>query len=68
MQFNKDNTSENKNIFDYDYKVVDDVMNNIYTAKKQETPFKGPFVITQCFTNETVNLQYDMTKKRYNIH
>ena len=26
-----------------------------------------PFVITECFTNATVNLQYGLTKTKYNI-
>ena len=38
-----------------------------HTAYKYETPYKGPFVITQYFTNITVNLQYGPTKIRYNI-
>ena len=29
----------------------------IYTVHTYETPFKGPFVITQYFTNGTLNLQ-----------
>ena len=33
---------------------------------KYGTPYKGPFVITQCFTNGMVNLQFDK-KTRYNI-
>ena len=38
-----------------------------HTAYKYEIPYKGPFVITQCFTNGTVNLQYGLTKIRHNI-
>ena len=38
-----------------------------HTACKYETPYEGPFVITQCFTNGTVMLQYVATKIRYNI-
>ena len=38
-----------------------------HTAYKYETSYKGPCVITQCFTNVTVNLQYGATKIRYNI-
>ena len=34
---------------------------------KCETPYKGPFVITQCLNNVTVNLQYGSTKIRLNI-
>ena len=39
-----------------------------HTIYKYETPYKSPFLITQCFTNGTVNLQYDGTEIRYNIH
>ena len=28
-----------------------------HTAYKYETPYKGPFVITQCFANDMVMLQ-----------
>ena len=38
-----------------------------HTAYKYETPYKGPFVITQCFRNGTVMLQYGETEIRYNI-
>ena len=31
-------------------------------------PYKGPFVITQFFTNGTVKLQNGATQIRYNIH
>ena len=31
-----------------------------------ETPYKGPFLITQCCTNDMVTLQYGATKIRYN--
>ena len=38
-----------------------------HTSYKYETPYKGPFVITHCFTNSMVTLQYGPTKIRYNI-
>ena len=38
-----------------------------HTAYKYETPYKVPFVITQCFTNGTINLQYGATQIKYNI-
>ena len=38
-----------------------------HTEYKYETPYKGPFVITQCFTNGTLYLQYYSTKIRHNI-
>ena len=50
---------ENKNQVDHDYKVRDKVILTKHTAYKYVTPYTGPFVITQCFTNGTVNLQYD---------
>ena len=64
---NRDNTRENKPRVDYDYKVEDKVMINNHTAYKYETPYNGPFVITQCFTNGSVSLQYGATKITYNI-
>ena len=38
-----------------------------HTAYKYETPYKGPTVMTQCFTNGTVMLQYGAIKITYNI-
>ena len=38
-----------------------------HTAYKYETPYKDSFVITQCFINDTVNLQCGPKKIRYNI-
>ena len=38
-----------------------------HTVYKYEISYKGPFVITQSFTNRTVNLQYGPTKIRHNI-
>ena len=37
-------------------KVGDNVMLTNHTEYKYETPYRGPFVITQCFTNGMVNL------------
>ena len=37
------------------------------TAYKYETPHKGPFVITKCFTNGMIDLQYDVIRIKYNI-
>ena len=67
MQINKDNIHENRHRVDYDYKVRDDVMLTNHTVYKYKTPYKGSFVIAQCFTNGTVNLQYGATESRYNI-
>ena len=38
-----------------------------HTAYKDETPYTGPFVITQFFTNITVNLEGSAIKIMYNI-
>ena len=67
MKINRDKTWDNKHRFEYEYKVGDDTILTNHTAYKYETPYKGPFVITQCFTNDMVNLQYGPTKIRYNI-
>ena len=39
-----------------------------HTAYKYETPYKGPVVITQCFTNGRVNLRCGAVQMKYNIH
>ena len=36
-------------------------------AYKYEIPYKGPFLITWCFTNGTVSLQCGTTQVTYNI-
>ena len=38
-----------------------------HTPYKYETPYTAPFVITQCFTNVTVNLQNGATQIIYAI-
>ena len=48
--------------------VGDDFIITNQATYKNETPYKGPFVITQCFSNDTVNLQYGATKIKPNIH
>ena len=68
MKINKDNIRENIKIVYHDYKVGDKVVLNTHTECKYEAPYKIPFVITQCWTNCTVVLQYGPTKIRYNIH
>ena len=42
-------------------------MLNNNASYKNETPYKGPFIITRCFTNGMATLQYSPTKIRYNI-
>ena len=38
-----------------------------HAAYKYETPYTGPFLITQCFANGTVKLQCGAIKITYNI-
>ena len=42
-------------------------MLNNHAEYKNEIPYQGQFVITQCFPHGTVRLQYGPTKSRYNI-
>ena len=67
MQINRDTTQEYKYRVDYEYKVKYKVIITNHTEYKYETPYKGTFLITQCFTNGTVNLQYCATQITYNI-
>ena len=66
-QIDKYNIHENKHRVEYDYKVIDKIMLNNHTAYKYKTPYKGPFLITQCFKNGTVTLQCGATQTKYNI-
>ena len=43
-------------------------MLNNQTAYKYEMPYRGPFVMKQCFTNDTVMLEYGAIQIKYNIH
>ena len=67
-QINKENIRKNINRAYHNYKVRDKFMLNNHATYKYETPYKGPFVITKCFTNGTVNIQHESKKIRYNIH
>ena len=67
-QINNDNLRENINLFDHDYKVWYKFMLTNHSAYKYETPYKVPFLITQCWTNITFTLQYGPKNIRYDIH
>ena len=66
-QINKDNIRKNRNQVDHDYKVGDKFTLNHHDIYKYETPYKGPFVITTCFTNGMVNIQYGLKKIKHII-
>ena len=67
MQINKDNIHKNNKRFDHEYKVRDKVVLDKYSAYKYGTPYKGPFMIMQCWTNGIVTLKCGAIKIRYNI-
>ena len=56
MQINKDNICKNNKRVDHDYKVGDKAMLTNNAAYKYETAYKGPFVITQFFTIQMLNI------------
>ena len=64
---NKDNTCKNSKRLDHKHKAGYKVILTKESAFKDETPYNGPFEITQCWTNGTVTLQCDIIKNRYNI-
>ena len=66
-QINRDNARDNKHRVDYVYKVGYKLMFTDHNAYKYETPYKVPFVVTQCFINGTPMLEYCPTKIRHNI-
>ena len=57
MNINYDNNGGNVNRVEYDYKVGDNVMLENNSAYKCETLYKGPYEITQTWTNVTDTLQ-----------
>ena len=67
-KINKDNIRENNKRVDHNYKSGDTVMLDDNCAHRYETPYKGPFVIKQCWTNDMVTLQCGAINIRYNIH
>ena len=56
MQINKDNIRKNNKTVNHNYKVGDKAMITDNASYKYETPYKEPFVKTQCCTNITVTL------------
>ena len=59
---NEDNIRENNKRVDHKYKVGDKVMLTNNYAFKYKTPYKGPFVINQCWANVAVTLQCGLKK------
>ena len=65
---NTSNIRKNRHRVVHDYKVRDKAMLTKHTAYKYGTPYTGPFVIAQYFTNGTEILQFDTIQIKYNIH
>ena len=56
------NIHKNNKRVDTDYEVGDKLILNNHAAYKYETLSKGPFLITQCWTNGTIILQCGPTE------
>ena len=67
MQINKYNIRKNIKIVDHYDKVGDKVVITNNAAYKYGTPYNGPSLIAQCWTNGMVTLQYGPKQIRYNI-
>ena len=68
QQIIRDNIRENLKRIDYDYKVGDKVMVlQSGVVRKLDRRKKGPFRITQVFTNGNVMIQRGITQERINI-
>ena len=63
----KYNTRKNRHTVDHNYKFGDNIMLTKQTAYKYETPYTGPFVITQFYTKGTLKLKCGATQIMYNI-
>ena len=66
-QINKYNIHKNNKRVDHDYKVEDEVMLTNNGAYKYKTTYNKPFVIMQCFDNDTVTLKCGAIQIRHNI-
>ena len=62
MQINKNIICKNEIRIYYDYKVKDKFMINNRAVLKYKPPYKWPFQITQCLTNDMVILEYGTIK------
>ena len=63
-QINKDNIPKNIKRVYHDYKVGVEVMFDNHAAYKYETPYKGPFLMTRCWTDGAVPIQYGPIQSR----
>ena len=66
-QINKDNIRKNDKRVDHDYKFGDKYMSTNNATCKYETPYNRKFVITQCWTNGMVTLQFSAINNWHNI-
>ena len=57
QQIDENIKHSNKKRIDYNYRIGDMVKLQVYNPSKLQEKFKGPYRITQVFTNGTVHLQ-----------
>ena len=64
---NENNTRENAKCLKYTYKIHDKVLLECHDAQKYESPYLGPFEVTDVFTNGTVTIKKGATYEWVNI-
>ena len=60
---NHNNARENRKRIEHIYKVNDQVLLDRYDARKYESPYLGPYKVTEVFTNGTVTIKMQKGKK-----
>jgi hypothetical protein len=64
---NQNNARENKKRLKHNYNVNDMVLLERHDARKYESPYLGPFKITEVYTNGTVTIKKGAVYERVNI-
>ena len=64
---NDNNTQENAKCINHSYKIHDKVLLEHHDAQKYESPYLGPFEVTDVFTNGTVTIKNRAVYEHVNI-
>ena len=64
---NENNTRENAKCLKYTYKIHDKVLLERHDAQKYESPYLGPFEVTDVFTNGTITIKKGASYEQVNI-
>ena len=64
---NDNNTRENAKCINHTSKIHDKVLLECHDARKYESPYLGPFEVTDVFTNATVTIKNRAVYERVNI-